>query len=555
MLSELFHAAAVNEINKICYMLLGRVAPLFEAIEFGVADKFMIRAIMLAYHVSEKKVISEFKKLGDIGASAEKCYRVLEHRNNSRVAIEDVYKQLYELAITGGIGSQEKKITMLANLLSSVDSLSARYIARIPLDKLRLGLSDMTMLDAISWMESGNKSVRDKLEEAYNVRPDIGYIALQVKEHGMKGLSHVKAKVGAPILASLCQRLPTAEEMIEKMQKVIVEPKFDGERVQIHYKKLTVNGERFTVNTYSRNLENITAMFPELSHIEKQIHATEAIFDAEAVGLNPETRAYIPFQETMTRKRKHGIAQAQLLVPLKFVVFDMLYKDGNDLLATPLYQRKKMLEQTITTGDTLVVSPQIVTNSPDRIRAYHDEQIQQGLEGVVVKKWESGYEPGRRGFSWVKFKEEEGKTGKLTDTIDAVIMGYTSGEGKRTQFGIGQMLLGVKDGEEFVTVSKLGSGATEEELRMFFRVLKKITVREKPNEYKNVHKLYTPDVWVMPKIVVEVAGDDLTRSKSHGAGIAIRFPRLVRIREDKSPSGVTTVTEIKDMYEKQGGRI
>ena len=154
----------------------------------------------------------------------------------------------------------------------------------------------------------------------------------------------------------------------------------------------------------------------------------------------------------------------------------------------------------------------------------------------------------------MKLKEEEGKTGKLTDTIDAVIMGYTSGEGKRTEFGIGQVLLGVRKGEEIVTVSKLGSGTTEAELGQLFRMLKKLRVKTMPKEYALVDKIYTPDVWVSPSVVLEIAGDDLTISSKHGAGIAVRFPRLVKIREDKSPSQATTVGELAKMYSQQGLR-
>jgi DNA ligase-1 len=202
-------------------------------------------------------------------------------------------------------------------------------------------------------------------------------------------------------------------------------------------------------------------------------------------------------------------------------------------------------------GNVLLLSPEIVTADPQRIRDYHDQQRKKGLEGIVVKKWESPYEPGRKGFSWVKLKEEEGKAGKLTDTIDAVIMGYTSGEGKRTEFGIGQMLLGVKKGDAIVTVTKLGSGTTEAELRRLFAILKKFRVCPMPKEYAAVDAIYTPDFWVSPSVVLEIAGDDLTISGKHGAGIAVRFPRLVRIREDKSVSEITTVQELQEMYANQ----
>ena len=557
ILADLFHASTPVDIGKICYLLLGRVAPLYEPVEFGVADKFMIRAIAKAYEMKEDHVKKEFKKTGDLGSAAEKFSETANNKQQTAkgLSVVRVYEKLAEITGMGGEGSQEKKIDALADILASVDPLSVRYIARIPLDKLRLGFSDMTILDSLSWMLTNDKSQRVLLEDAYNVRPDIGFIAETALARGIAGLTHVHIKLGVPILPSLCQRIPTADEMIKKMGEVAVEPKWDGVRVQIHYIASTrqrVNAS--VIKTFSRNLENTTEMFPELQMIGDQLDVREIILDSEAIGVDPATGNLIPFQETMTRKRKHDIEETRANVPLKFFVFDVLYKDGKELLNTPLSERRTILEKTVKNGNILTISPQIVTSSPDEIRQYHDAQIAAGLEGVVVKKWASPYEPGRRGFSWVKFKEEEGKTGKLTDTIDAVVMGYTAGQGKRIAFGIGQVLLGVRDGEQFVTITKLGSGTTEAELVSLFNTLKNLRVKNQPKEYKNVHKNFTPDVWVTPAIVLEIAGDDLTKSSTHGAGVAVRFPRLVRIRTDKSDNQVTTVHEVGQMFRNQGKR-
>lgn len=332
------------------------------------------------------------------------------------------------------------------------------------------------------------------------------------------------------------------------MGEVAVEPKFDGVRVQIHFAK-------GTVKTFSRNLENTTEMFPELADIGKQLNAREVILDSEAIGYDAKTSKLISFKETMTRKRKHEIEKARASVPLKFFVFDVLFKDGKDVLNEPLSDRRKALEHVVKPGKILTISPQIVTDTSEEIRRFHDEQITQGLEGVVVKKWNGPYESGRRNYSWVKFKEKEGKTGKLTDTIDAVVMGYTAGEGKRMAFGVGHVLLGVRRREDFVTVTKLGSGATEKELGILFQTLKKLRAKKQPKEYKNVNKVYTPDFWVAPKLVLEVAGDDLTKSPTHGAGFSVRFPRLVRIRDDKSPRDATTVREVETMFRNQKNAI
>ncbi len=541
ILADLFREANQSEIGKLCYLLQGRVAPLYEATEFGVAEKFIIRAMAAAYKVTTEEVAIQFKKHGDIGKAAE----LFKKGTGDQLEVARVYDLLREMALVSGVGSQEKKIGYLADLLRRTDALSSRYIVRIPLDKLRLGFSEMTTLDALSWMVTRDKSLRGKLEDAYNVRPDIGFIAQTLKKEGISGLVHIKARVGSPVLAELCQRLPNADEMIKKMGEVAVEPKYDGVRIQIHFRRGA------WVRTFSRNLENTTDMFPELSHVGKQIRAHDVVLDGEAVGLDPKTGKIISFQETTTRKRKHNIDAARKSVPLRFFVFDILIKDGKDLLGTPLSERRSFLVRSVGKGDLLAISPQIVTRDAATIRAYHDAQLRVGLEGVVVKKWNSPYEPGRRGYGWVKFKEEEGKTGKLTDTIDAVVMGYYMGEGKRAGFGIGAFLVGVRKGEEFVTVTKIGTGVSDELWKDLRNKLHALQVRNKPKEYLDVNKIFTPDVWVNPKIVVELAGDDLTKSPSHGAGYAVRFPRLVRIRTDKSPFQVTTVAEVKKMFTNQ----
>ncbi|MFC1626887.1 ATP-dependent DNA ligase, partial [Patescibacteria group bacterium] len=305
------------------------------------------------------------------------------------------------------------------------------------------------------------------------------------------------------------------------------------------------------VRSYSRNLEETTYMYPELYEIADQIDAEEVILDCEAIGIDPKSGMIVPFQQTTTRKRKHGIEEARKSVPLRFYVFDILLKNGKDYLLTPLSKRRKILKQTIKKGEILVVAPQIVTDNASTIRSYHEDQLKEGREGAVIKKWDSHYEPGRRGYGWVKFKETEGTTGKLADTIDAVVMGYYRGEGKRSAFGVGAFLVGVRSGDEFVTVSKVGTGLTDALLKDLKKQFTSIEVEEQPKQYKGVSKLLTPDIWVNPSIVVEIAGDNLTKSPSHGAEYAIRFPRMIGFRKDKSPQEATTVEELSQMYENQ----
>lgn len=546
-LAALFKEAKADEIQQLCYLLQGRVAPLFEPREFGIADKFVIRALAQAFSVEQENVVQEYKKNGDLGITAQQ----FSTKSSSQLSVTDVFAVLFELTDITGDGSQEKKITALSSLFSKLDSLSLRYVTRIPLGKMRLGFSDMTLLDAISWMITGDKTHKNVLEEAFHVRPDIGYIAKIVKEQGIEHVSHIKMIVGAPIIPCLCQRLPTATEMVEKMGMVSIEPKYDGVRVQIHVKRDKNNKHTLEVNTYSRNLERTTEMFPELLQIEKFIKADSVILDAEAVGIDPKTGSILPFQETTTRKRKHNIDEAVATVPLRFYLFDMLYLNNQELLNVPLSERRRLLEDTITENTLLVIAPHIVTDNPSLIRKYHEEQRKKGLEGIVVKQWSGGYEPGRRGYNWVKLKQEEGASGKLSDTIDAVVMGYYLGEGKRSEFGIGAFLVGIRDKDSFLTVSKIGTGVSDEQWRQLKDMFEKEKTQIQPSQYKSVDTLLSPDVWIHPRVVVEIAGDDLTKSPNHGAGIAIRFPRLVKVRKDKSADQATTLDEIKDLFKHQ----
>jgi DNA ligase-1 len=410
----------------------------------------------------------------------------------------------------------------------------------------------------------GDKSKREEIEAAYNVRADVGEIAKNlksqmsnVKSSGLnlkkifEELGKIKPQVGIPIMPALCQRLPTPEEMIKKMGLVAAEPKFDGTRLQVHFRRPDL------VAIFTRNLENVTAMFPDIVEgVKKEVKAKEAILDGEAIGFDPKTGKFLPFQETIKRKRKYEIDQKAKEIPLKYFVFDILYKDGKSLLNLPLEKRRKILGQTLPPkNERIVLTPQIITQSADELRRFYEEQITKGLEGAVVKKWQATYEPGRRGYTWVKYKaEKKGKRGgRLADTLDCVVMGYYKGKGKRAAFGIGAFLVGVRESENsdrFLTISKIGTGLTDEQWRELKVKSEKLKVKSQPKEYK-VDKNLIPDVWCQPQLVVEIEADNITISPVHTAGLALRFPRLLRFREDKSPTEATTLAEAKKLYRMQ----
>jgi DNA ligase-1 len=547
ILADLLKKASNKEIDKICYLSLGQLAPLYAGIEFNLAEKLMIRVISKSFGFPEEKVKQEYKRVGDLGEIGTKLGNKGLGEN---LSVSAVYQKLYEIAKESGSGSVERKINKMASLLNDVDALSCKYILRIPLGKLRLGFSELTILDALSWMMVKNKSKRKEIEEAFNVRADIGQIAKLVKSKGLSSLKKIGIQVGVPVVPALCQRLPNAEEIIKKMGKVAVEPKYDGTRLQIHWAK----GK---AGFFTRNLENVTHMFPDLIEaLTKEIKVKEVIFDGEAIGFDPKTGRFLPFQETIKRKRKYEIGSKAKEIPLKYFVFDILFKNGKDLINLPFNQRREILEKTILkNSQTFKISPQIVTENPQELKEFHKIQIKKGLEGVVAKKWEAPYDPGRRGYTWVKLKQEKGKKGGgLADTLDCVVMGYYRGRGKRAAFGIGGFLVGIRregGSDQVLTISKIGTGLSDKQWREMRKRIDEVKVEEKPKQYA-IDKNLFPDVWCAPKIVVEIEADNITKSPIHTAKYALRFPRLVQFRDDKSPKEATTLAEAEKLYRLQG---
>ncbi len=543
ILSDLFKASSNDEIDKIIYLTQGRIAPFFEATEIGMAEKTVAESVALAYGSTKEEVLKLYGKLGDMGIVVSLLSSKVKSQK-SKLTVCDVFDVLTKIAKTSGEGTVEKRQTLLSDLLKKVDRLSAKYIVRIPLGNLRLGVGDPTVLDGLATAKLGDKTKRKLLEGAYNRTSDLGLIAKTLYSGGLPAVEKLKVMVGKPIRSELCERLPTPEKVIEKMEVVDVQYKYDGFRVQIHK-----DGDR--VSMFSRNLENMTHMFPELiAATLKQVKAKTAILDTEALAYNPDSEEFLPFQETTKRRRKHNIAETAKKLPLKAFVFDILYKDGKSYIDEPLTKRLEVLKETIKEDGTLIVSKTEAVKDAKVLQTLLDDAISKGLEGLVVKRLQSPYEAGGRNFNWVKLKRHS--AGELHDTIDCVILGYIFGKGKRTAFGAGALLVGVYDekNDEFVTVSKIGTGLTDEEWREIKVKSQKLKVKIKP---ARVNSLITPSVWVKPEIVIEVLADEITRSPIHTAEYALRFPRLVSFRDkDKKPEDATTVKELIEMYEDQG---
>lgn len=563
ILSELFAASSSSEIGHMCYLLQGRVAPLYQAIEFGVADKMMVRAIVQATQKDQEKVNASFKELGDLGKTVEH-FKVKKNKDiENSLTVDQVYGILRNVAESNGEGSQEKKVTLLSDLLVKADPLSCRYIVRITLAKLRLGFSDMTMLDALSWTIAKSKDHREVIEKAYNVRPDLGFIAQSLKSEGIHSISSITPKVGVPILMARANRLGSSPEILEKLGRCAIEFKYDGLRLQVHK-----HGRK--VKLFSRNLEDLTTMFPDITQaLEIEISAKEVIFEGEIVAYNPQTGTNVAFQQTMQRRRKYNIEEKAAEIPVKLFAYELLYHEGKNYIHLPYTERKACLKSIIQSKKTIFYAQETIVSDEKILEKLFHQSVEEGFEGIIAKRLEGVYQAGMRGWNWIKFKRAMSK--KLTDTFDVLVMGYTKGEGKRTIFGVGQFLTGVFDDKDdrFKTISKIGTGLTDEQFHELKKRIDVLALKEKPKNYE-VDKLLEADVWLQPSLVVEVAADEITRSQIHTAGrtmgptksgnaqevrtpgFALRFPRLERFRDDKSPTEATTVTEVEKMYSLQG---
>lgn len=590
ILRELFQVLVQDQDSEqlvlATYLMQGSLVPSYLSLEFQMSEKMLLKTLarLETKHgvartkkvdnlfseiedstfsneeALEQELLLSYKKIGDIG---ELFVQVLSKFGSSNFTtpptIIETHQFLYELATTSGVGSQDKKIVLLANFLEKIDPLSAKYISRIILSKMRLGFSTMTLIDALSFVKNNAKSDSANLERAFFKKADLGklaaaYLLEQANLSSGELLQTYQVEIGVPVLPVLCQRLNSAAEIIEKMGEVVAEPKYDGLRVQIHINHELFADSGLPYKAFTRNLEDVTHMFPELAQIAASLKVKNCILDTEAIALDKKTGKFLSFQETIQRKRKHGVADKANELPICFYAFDVILLNDSVLLDQELLERKAKLDNLLTDGQFLKKTSFSLISDPEKLKAFHEEQLALGLEGAVMKQKDSHYVAGRKSWRWVKIKEEEGSQGKLSDTIDCLMLGYYVGKGKRQAFGIGALLVGVLDKNEsgdllVRSLSKIGTGLTDEQ----FREVKKLADQHlSPNNQKpvfyDVNKNLAPDFWLEPYLVLEIAADELSKSPIHTAGVALRFPRLVRIRYDKKFEDATTVEELSSIH-------
>jgi DNA ligase-1 len=542
-------------LRRLVYLTQGKLRPDYEGVELGLAEKMALRAISTSTGLPSSIVYNTYIKAGDIGTAAEQLLRKRSQGTlySETLTLERVYLTLLRIAGQSGAGSVEVKLKELVSLLNDASPKEAKFIMRTVTGQLRLGAADYTVLDATAAAFLGSKGERAKVERAYNVHPDLGFVVEAVATKGLKGLEAAKVEVGVPIRPMLAERLESAVAIVKKMgeRAVVSEYKLDGERLQIH--KL---GDKVTL--FSRRLEVITSHYPDAADlIREHVLTRSAILEAEVVAINEETGEYLPFQELMHRRRKHGIDQAVAEYPVALNFFDLLLAGETDFTEKPYSVRRKKMQKVVETTDRTRPVPAITSADPEVIESFMEEAIQNGCEGLVVKDPKSTYRAGAREFAWIKLKREY--RSELTDTIDLSIIGGFHGKGRRTG-RYGAYLLGVYDEERgvFTSIAKVGTGFSDEDLENIPRLLKSHETHVKP---QNVESKMVPDVWFRPQLVIETIASELTLSPTYtaamgliraGSGISLRFPKFTgKIRDDKRAEDATTVQEVVEMYKSQ----
>jgi DNA ligase-1 len=555
ILAELFGVAEPDDLEHLIYLTQGKIHPDWTGEpEIGMAEKMVVATISRASGLSKTKVEAILSESGDVGLAAERS--LLDKRQamfgDKPLSVSDVYNAFDEIANMTGKGSSNRKIERLVRAMMNSSPLGARYIARTVVGTLRLGVGDMTILDALSLAFTGSSENRGQLERAYNLTSDLGAVAKTLAVEGLESAAEAQIVLGKPIRMMLAQRLSTPEEIIEKLETCSAEYKLDGERFQIHK-----DGE--SIQIFSRRLENITAMYPDaVGMVSTHVKVKYAVLEGEAVAIDADSGEIKSFQTLMRRRRKHRIEEMVEKFPIAVFLFECLYVDGEDLTLEPYTKRREKLQDIVEETERFKLVRAFQTSEVSPLVEFFEEAISDGTEGLVVKSTaeDSIYRAGARSWLWVKLKASY--QSKMVEPVDLVVVGAFHGRGRRAG-RYGALLMASYDPDEdiFRTVCKVGSGFTDEDLLSFPELLDGERVEEKP---RNVDSLIDAEVWFRPKVVMELLGDEITLSPIHTcaferlrekSGLAVRFPRFLRLREDKAPEDATTVDEIVDMYNAQ----
>ena len=554
LLVELLKKTPKKIIPNAVYLLQGIIRPNFEGVELGVAEKLAIRAISKSSGLSIKKIEEDYKKCGDLGLTASNILKLKTQTTFTaeKITLERVYETLFRIAKLGGKGSQDLKMKYISSLLNDATPLEAKFVLKILLGTLRLGIAENTIMDALAIAFTGKKENREQIENAYNVSSDLGKVSLLIATDGIDEIKKFKISLFSPIRPMLADRVKSEKEAIKKMSEIFAaEYKLDGERVQIHK-------QANEVVLFSRRLENITQYYPDIvENVKKSLSVNEGVFEAEIVPVNENTGEFLPFQELMHRRRKYKLEKAISQYPITVNFFDVLYFDKKDCLNLEYSERRKILEKLVNEDDFSKLVPMLLVKNENEIEDFLENSINSGCEGLMLKTLDAPYRAGARGSNWLKLKREY--RNELGDSLDLIVIGGYFGRGRRTGL-YGTLLLGTynPDKDNFPSVCKVGTGFTDESLDQLYQILSnKITLKKNSRVVSEMEA----DVWFEPELVLEIVASEITLSPIHktglnlirkGSGFALRFPKFTgKIRYEKAVEDASTDEEVLTLYKGQ----
>jgi len=570
-LVELFEKTPHDVISKIVYLIQGKLRPDFEGIELGVSEKLVLRAAKKSLGTNEKDIIETLNKVGDLGTTISK---VLERKTQTGLfdfafdsgahdeadfdaksnTVERIYEILWDISQLEGAGKnvQDKKINFISSLWNKCKPTEVKFVTKLLLGTLRLGVAENTVMDALAIAFTGDKENRKKLQYAYNVSSDLGKVAETVATKGIEGIEKFEITLFNPIRPMLADRVKSESEAIEKMgNEFAAEYKLDGERVQLH-----IEGDKVVL--FSRSLENIESYYPDIMEkIPKNIQADNIILEAEAVAINENTGDFLPFQELMHRRRKYKIEKAITKYPITVNFFDVLYCNGKNCMELSYKERREKLEKHVKEDEFAKYIPMKIVKNECEIEDFMENSINAGSEGLMLKMLDKPYQAGSRGSHWLKLKREY--RNELGDSLDLVVIGGYFGKGRRTG-NYGTLLLATYDEDEdnFPSICKVGTGFTDESLDQLYQILNpKVSIKKNPRIISEMEA----DVWFEPELVIEVVASEITLSPIHKAalnmvrkntGLALRFPKFTgKIRVDKAVEDASTNEEVITLYKGQ----
>ena len=555
-LVDLLKKTPVDIIDKIVYLIQGKLGPDHSSKELGIAEKMVAKSLSIVTGISTNEIRLQYSKIGDLGDVA---YRLKYNRLQSTLfqeplTVEKVYDTMVKIANTSGTGSLDLKIRYITSMLNNSSNLESKYLLKLVLGTLRLGIANYTLIDALALTFTDNKKNNSILENAFNLSSDLGNIARILAKGSVKDVQLISVSLFVPIRPMLAERAADSREALNKMKgECFAEFKIDGERVQIHK-----NGKQ--IELFTRSLENITSHFPEIVKMFAEVKTNNFIAEGEVVAINPNNLKYLPFQSLMKRKRKYEIQQAMEKYPVLLNLFDLLYYDGQDTMGLTFFERRRLLEAAFGNikNDRLKLVDQVKVSKIDDIEIFMTKALGNGCEGLMLKDPNSRYRAGAREWAWIKLKKEY--SGTITDSVDLVILGALYGKGRRVG-KYGALLLGSysKVEDTFYTICKVGTGFKDDVLTILSDRLNKLVIDKKHPRVEA--GALSMDVWFEPTIVLEIITAEITLSPVYttgrnlikpGYGFALRFPKFTgNVRDDKSPEDSTTVNEVLEIYSNQ----